>query len=505
MKKIFFLATLLLPMMSFAQERVMVIADPHVLPQSVIDMEPDFDNYMKTQRKMLDLSEPIWHAMLDTALKYKPDLVLIPGDLTRDGEAAAHDTVSAGILRLQAAGIRTLVIPGNHDLPGENWEALYPGTFDGAVKDPGSHSFAVEPLPGVTVIGIDGSDGKASIGKLSGATQAWILDQADAAVAKGNMIIAMSHWQILEHFDMQGTLESSCRFSNADDLRDKLMHHGVHLVLTGHFHVNGITTFRDTTGLSNDSLVEITTGSPITFPCPYRWLTLSKDRKQVAVTTDYITSLDNIADLTTYSREWMQEHTYNMIPALARRAWGKVMDKWDEKVVPALQQAGISSFMISAIKMLLPQDAEGQVAITQQYMGEPAVNMYIFHSEANENERPEVGQALADAVYEGMNGLIGALLGPVAAVLPTFKKMAHAVAEVPVQSLVEDKTQWQSERYADVTDDLHPILVINDAELQGVEQLEEESSHAVKYIQNGQLLIQKGKQIYTPQGQRIAQ
>ena len=181
------------------------------------------------------------------------------------------------------------------------------------------------------------------------------------------------------------------------------------------------------------------------------------------------------------------------------------MDKWDEKVVPALQQAGISSFMISAIKMLLPQDAEGQVAITQQYMGEPAVNLYIFHSEANENERPEVGQALADAVYEGMNGLIGALLGPVAAVLPTFKKMAHAVAEVPVQSLVEDKTQWQSERYADVTDDLHPILVINDAGLQGVEQLEEESSRAVKYIQNGQLLIQKGKQIYTPQGQRIAQ
>jgi len=70
---------------------------------------------------------------------------------------------------------------------------------------------------------------------------------------------------------------------------------------------------------------------------------------------------------------------------------------------------------------------------------------------------------------------------------------------------VEDKTQWQSERYADVTDDLHLILVINDAELQGVEQLEEESSRAVKYIQNGQLLIQKGNQIYTPQGQRIAQ
>ena len=210
MKK-FFLLAVLLPYLSFAQERIMVISDPHVIPQTEIDKQADFDKYMKTQRKMLELSEPIWHALLDTALKYKPDLVLIPGDLTKDGEAASHDTVSAGLHRLEAAGIRTLVIPGNHDIPGEDWETLYSGTFKDAVKDPGSHSFASEPLPGLTVIGIDGSDGKASIGKLSATTQEWIATQAKAAVAKGNKIIAMSHWQILEHFDGVGSLEPASR------------------------------------------------------------------------------------------------------------------------------------------------------------------------------------------------------------------------------------------------------------------------------------------------------
>ena len=128
MRKIFFLAALL-PLLSFAQERIMVIADPHVLPQSVIDQTANFDEYMQTQRKMLDLSEPIWKALLDTALAHKPELVLIPGDLTRDGESAAHEMVSNGIARLQEAGIRALVIPGNHDLPGDNWESLYPGTL----------------------------------------------------------------------------------------------------------------------------------------------------------------------------------------------------------------------------------------------------------------------------------------------------------------------------------------------------------------------------------------
>lgn len=503
MKKIFFLAALL-PLLSFAQERIMVIADPHVLPQSVIDQTANFDEYMQTQRKMLDLSEPIWKALLDTALAHKPELVLIPGDLTRDGESAAHEMVSNGIARLQEAGIRTLVIPGNHDLPGDNWESLYPGTFVDAEKDADSHSFAVEPLKGLTVIGIDGSDGKASIGKLSATTQAWIMEQADAAVAKGNMIIAMTHWQILEHFDEQATLESSCRFSNADELRDQLMHHGVHLVLTGHFHVNGITTFRDTTGLTNDSLVEITTGSPITYPCPYRWLTISKDRKSVAVETDYIRSLENIADLTTYSRDWMYVHTQNMIPALATRAWSKVLSKWDDKIVPIMQQAGIPSYVIAGIKMLLPQDEEKQIEITQKHLGEPAANLYLFHSEANENEHPAEGQQLADAVYAGMEGMINDLFGIFASVIPTFKTIARTAAEVPVQSLVEDKTLRYSS-FADVTDDLHPVLVINNAASQGVEEIEDGASRATKYILNGQLFIQKGDRIYTPQGQQIAQ
>ena len=73
---------------------------------------------------------------------------------------------------------------------------------------------------------------------------------------KGNTIIAMCHWQLLEHIDKQSRLESSCRLKNADAIRDSLMQHGVHLVLTGHFHVNGISTRHDSiTG--NDSIVPL--------------------------------------------------------------------------------------------------------------------------------------------------------------------------------------------------------------------------------------------------------
>ena len=193
-----------------------------------------------------------------------------------------------------------------------------------------------------------------------------------------------------------------------------------------------------------------------------------------------------------------------MIPALATRAWGKVLSKWDDKIVPMMQQAGIPSYVIAGIKMLLPQDEEKQIEITQKHLGEPAANLYLFHSEANENEHPAEGQQLADAVYAGMEGLINDLFGIFASVIPTFKTIARTAAEVPVQSLVEDKTLRYSS-FADVTDDLHPILVINNAASQGVEEIEDGASRATKYILNGQLFIQKGDRIYTPQGQQIAQ
>ena len=489
---------------SKAQDRIMVIADPHVYPQALIAQDTaTFNAYMKGQRKMVDLSEPIWHALIDTALAKQPSLVLIPGDLTRDGENESHAIVKAGLDTLRAHGIPSLVIPGNHDLPGTNWESLYFGANDVYVKDPNSHSYATQPLQGLTVIGIDGSDGNAGTGKLSPSTLAWILARADEAVSQGRTIIAMCHWQLIEHFDKQGELESSCRLANADAIRDSLMAHGVHLLLTGHFHVNSVSTVRDTTGLTNDSLVEISTGSPITYPCPYRWLTLSSDRANITVSTDFITSVDTISDLYTYSRQWMAIHTHNMIPALANRAWNKVDAKWDTKVVPALTGAGIAPVLIDVIYACLPQTPEERVAVTERNLGDAAVNMYLFHSEANENERPEQGKQLANAVNTGIDGMLNDVFGNWVKLIPAITAMAHSMAEEPVQSLVEDKTMWKSELHADVTNDLIGAYTINAPQIFSGIANDPSSLNNRKFLKNGQLYIQVGDIIYTIDGRVV--
>ena len=511
-KRNIFVVLAFLPLMVIAQERIMVISDPHVIASSLIDTtSQSFKDMIHDQRKMLDLSEPAFNAIIDTALLYKPDLVLIPGDVTKDSEKASHDIIVAQLQRLKEAGIPTLLIPGNHDIGGkayaylgeektavenltdDQWESTYSLVYQSvAAKDPDSHSFVAEPLEGVTILGIDGAHNAASTGSLSDATQNWLLAQVDDAIEKGNMVIAMCHWQLLEHVDQQSMVVSSCRLENADEIRDSLMAHGVRVVLTGHFHVNGITTYRDTTGVIPDSIVEITTGSPITYPCPYRWLTVSEDRSAISVETDIIRSLPGFEDLETYSREWMREHAANMVPQMTVRAFNKL-----EKALDEYESDPTMGIMARLLKQCLPETDSARVDLVQRHLGSTIVELYLLHSAANEPEHPEA-DSLAQEVYAGMEAMLHEMTDEKMKYFTEIQDFliisALTLAQEPVQSLVEDKTNWSSAKYGNVTDDLHLQLVLYSSHWpEGIEKVESGESRVKsrKVLHEGQLLIEK--------------
>ena len=468
---------------AIAQERVMLITDPHVLASSLVEQGTAMDEMMAGQRKMLDMSEEMFVALIDTALAHKPALVLIPGDLTKDGEMASHNVVVEQLERLQAAGINVLLIPGNHDIGGKayayqgsekvavdvladaDWESQYAWVYEQAIaKDPKSHSYVAEPLRGVTVLGIDASH-NAGEGYLSDETLAWVLQQADDARAKGNMILAMCHWQVLEHVDGGGlNADISARLQNADAVRDQLMAHGVRTLLTGHVHVNSISTYRDTLQMGGDSIMEISTGSPITYPCPYRWLTLSHDRSTVTVETDYLTALPGYADLTAYSREWMSEHIKVLLPTLFVRLYDKTEAVMIKKVEEALASVPMGTKLISMFKQTLPQTDEAKYALVDKHFSSTIIDLYLLHSAANEPQHAEA-DSLAQAMYAGMDAMIHELTD---AVLKSYASMQAAmIAHVQnmnrpaIQSLVEDRTHWASP-YSDLTDDLTGHWVINE-------------------------------------------
>lgn len=66
--------------------------------------------------KVVTYIEQIVDAFLEEVIAQKPDMLILSGDLTLDGEKKSHEELAGKLYSVQNAGIPVLVIPGNHDI-----------------------------------------------------------------------------------------------------------------------------------------------------------------------------------------------------------------------------------------------------------------------------------------------------------------------------------------------------------------------------------------------------
>lgn len=207
---------------------------------------------------MVDNSQQLYDEMMTRIMTTSPDLVLITGDLTKDGEQVSHEYAISKLDELRASGIQVLVIPGNHDR-GANRNAVYyngASTTAAAVADNdwfakhyvnygyGDSSecegttltYACEPFDGLVVIGID--SGRKGI--VSSTTLNWVKDKAETAKANGKRVIAMMHHPLMPHFTSVDTFVETSVVSNYETVRNTLAEAGVKVVFTGHIHTSDI-------------------------------------------------------------------------------------------------------------------------------------------------------------------------------------------------------------------------------------------------------------------------
>ena len=95
------LLTMLLPLMAAAQERLLVLTDPHLLsPALVVNPGQPYTDAINSNNKMIDLGAPIMKAMVDTILAIHPTAVLVSGDLSKDCERRSHQDMVAYLAQL---------------------------------------------------------------------------------------------------------------------------------------------------------------------------------------------------------------------------------------------------------------------------------------------------------------------------------------------------------------------------------------------------------------------
>ena len=296
-------------MVCHAQYRMVVMSDPHVMSKSLFE-EPYGGAMLKTMQadlKVPEDSQYLFDQFIGLMLREKPQLVLVPGDLTRDGEKVSHEYVARRLGELKAAGINVYVIPGNHDM--EN-PLAYSYHGDKAMKVPSvsekefmqiykncgygeavstdtlTGSYMAYPADNLAVICMNSNipnryKARYVHGRLSAATLAWMERAAAKAHSEKRYIIAMVHHEVMLHHNQAETFAPTATTNmekikgqpSLSDVQNAFARAGIQVVLTGHYHIQSIT---DVNTLF-DKLTDVSTGSLSGFPSPYRYMTLNDD------------------------------------------------------------------------------------------------------------------------------------------------------------------------------------------------------------------------------------
>ena len=281
------------------EKTIFVFSDTHVMAPSLLDSPTNkqWKNDLANSKTMLDLSASMFDLLVEKTLKEKPDMLLIAGDLTKDGEVESHQYVREGLDKIREAGIKVYITPGNHDRGYMDTAYKYANdtstvaeTFDNYsfpeyYKDYGfnddterfdySMSYITEPFPGLTLISIDTGiwcwyrEG----------TVDWVCQEAIAARKKGNQVLVMQHHPLMPHYYSQDEIFELSTPEDYLEVRERFANSGIRVVLTGHTHTSDICRYTSTEG---HDIFDINCGCPISYPCDFRVLKLNGNTLKVS-------------------------------------------------------------------------------------------------------------------------------------------------------------------------------------------------------------------------------
>ena len=297
--------------------RIAVMSDLHYLSPDMIADTEDFEHAFNSDRKLLKESSSVLHEMLERVRADKPDILLVSGDLTKDGEQECHAALAKQLQQLQqdVPGLKIYVINGNHDI--RNYNAKNFNTADGkavpatrthpedfkriydfvysdptviatftpaAGNEAGSLSYVARPVEGLTVIAMDtcryssdntsnGDDEHETSGAISADLEKWVIEQTAAAKARGDLVIGLEHHGLVPHFDVEPTILPMYLVNGYERIAQEYADAGMSAVFTGHMHAVDIAAMTTKAG---NTFYDIETGSALTYPCPIRFVDLRR-------------------------------------------------------------------------------------------------------------------------------------------------------------------------------------------------------------------------------------
>ncbi|QHG19770.1 metallophosphoesterase [Nostoc sp. ATCC 53789] len=291
--------------------RFAVVSDLHLaLPHTIWDHPSRFH--------LVEVSISAFQSVLEHLIQLDLDFLLLPGDLTQHGEPENHAWLQQCLTQLP---FPVYVVPGNHDVPVMLADqqsiafADFPYYYTKfGYEDPQQMYYIRQLLPGVKLIGLNSNffnDQGEQVGCLDAKQLRWLEEVLAASVDE--LVLVMVHHNVVEHLPNQANHPLANRYmlSNSAELLQLLKRYGVKLVFTGHLHVQDIAY--------SDGVYDITTGSLVSYPHPYRVLEFHRDnqgKESLQIVSHRVESVPDFPDLQHSSRQWMGDRSFPFLVKL---------------------------------------------------------------------------------------------------------------------------------------------------------------------------------------------
>lgn len=275
------------------EKHIIVGSDIHYLSPELTDYGEAFQYDVEHgDGRLVTYIDQITDAFLEEVAERQPDVLILCGDLTTNGELASHEGLAEKLRWLEEQGVPVVVIPGNHDLNnprayGYRGDERYPAErttpeqfrqiygefgYDEAVSEDATTLSYVWQLDGMTrLLMLDTCqyrDGNRVGGVILTETYDWIEEQLEEAWEEGMNIIPVAHHNLLEESEVYTV---DCTIEHSEQLVDILGEWNVNIFLSGHLHVQHWMEEED------NNLYEIVSSSMTTPECKYGLLTYRDD------------------------------------------------------------------------------------------------------------------------------------------------------------------------------------------------------------------------------------
>lgn len=260
---------------------IFVATDIHYLAESLVDGGQAFKKYVEEgDGKQLNYIEEIMSAFMQDIKEKKPDVLILSGDLTNNGEAASHREMANKLTEIEKNGTLVYVIPGNHDIAnpwarGFKENAQYRTAFieakdfskiyqsfgynEAVLRDQSTLSYLAAPSEEVWLLMLDTSQYNnnqvfgipQADGQISSTTIEWIKKCISLAKEHNAQLIPVMHHNLLEHSEM---IREGYTLNNNQEILELFVQNDMKLNLSGHIHIQDISSKGDVYDIVTSSL-----------------------------------------------------------------------------------------------------------------------------------------------------------------------------------------------------------------------------------------------------------